>query len=352
MHVGGQRFITVMLLSLLLTAGTAAAAPITTLVVTVGGNLIISNSVPMIVGVAKGIFEKHGLDIQLYNATSGFDGIEKVVAGNAQVATVGPTAMAQAMSRGADVKAIFASSGDAVGTTGTDNLIAIIARKASGIREGHLEDLLGKKVGLLSGTDFHEYLFSALAAKGLDPAAVTIVSTPFAALPAALQSGAVDAIVITELIVSQALQLSPDAFVVQRGGNHINLIDLRIVSPRYLATHPGTIRRFITAFAEAAQYARLHLDETTDIMTERRVQGAVSRERVRAALGFVRLDPRVSRVTVQAAQEGYDFAIKIGTLRRAPTFEEMFDIRILHQVEREHPELFRDLPPIPDALKL
>ncbi|MBI4277694.1 MAG: hypothetical protein HY660_04490 [Armatimonadetes bacterium] len=43
---------------------------------------------------------------------------------------------------------------------------------------------------------------------------------------------------------------------------------------------------------------------------------------------------------------------KIGALKQAPTFEEMFDVRILRQVEREHPEFFRDLPPIPNALKL
>jgi len=44
--------------------------------------------------------------------------------------------------------------------------------------------------------------------------------------------------------------------------------------------------------------------------------------------------------------------MKIGALRRAPTFEDMFDLRALRQVEREHPELFRDLPKVPDLLRL
>jgi len=30
----------------------------------------------------------------------------------------------------------------------------------------------------------------------------------------------------------------------------------------------------------------------------------------------------------------------------------MVDLTILRQVEREHPELFKDLSPIPDSLKL
>ena len=61
---------------------------------------------------------------------------------------------------------------------------------------------------------------------------------------------------------------------------------------------------------------------------------------------------RISKVTARAAQAGSDFAARIGALKRTPAFEEMFDLRILRQVEKEHPELFKDLPPIPDAQKL
>ena len=159
-----------------------------------------------------------------------------------------------------------------------------------------------------------------------------------------------DAIAIIEPFASQVLQSTSDAIVVQRGGNHIQFLDLWVVSSQYLATHPGTIKRYITAFAEASQYAQAHSDETTDIMMQQ-LKG-VSRAAVKAAVGFLDTDVRVSKATVQAAQQGYDFAIKIGALKQAPTFEEVFDLRILRQVEQQHPELFRDLPPIPDALKL
>jgi len=95
---------------------------------------------------------------------------------------------------------------------------------------------------------------------------------------------------------------------------------------------------------------RAHPDETTDIMMQQ-VRG-VSRETVRAAVGFLDPDVRVSKATVLTAQQGFDFAIKIGALRQGPTFAEMFDLRILNQVEKEHPELFKGLPPITDAQKL
>ena len=73
----------------------------------------------------------------------------------------------------------------------------------------------------------------------------------------------------------------------------------------------------------------------------------------RADVSFFHPDARVSKVTARAWQEGTEFALKIGALKQAPAFAQVFDIRILRQVEREHPELFRDLPPIPEgALRL
>lgn len=345
----GWRTIQVILLSLLLAAGTAAAAPITTLVVTSSSG--VPPQAAMFAGIARGIFERHSLRIQIITTPTGFEALKQVTDGTAQIGNGAPTAIAQTMAQGARLKSIVASWGDATGSVPTDNAIAVVARASAGIREGHLEDLRGKKVGVPRGTDFHQYLLAALAARGLDPVtAVTIVSTPPSGLPGALQNGSVDAVVALEPSGSQILSAMRDAVLVQRGEKHIQFMALCVVSPQYLATHPGTIKRYLTAFAESAQYVRTHPDEATDVML-REIPG-VDRPMMRAAVGFVNLDPRVSKVTVRAAEEGYDFAIKIGALKRAPTFDEMFDLGILRQVEREHPELFRDLPPIPNALKL
>jgi len=51
-------------------------------------------------------------------------------------------------------------------------------------------------------------------------------------------------------------------------------------------------------------------------------------------------------------QLGCDFAVKMGVATRTPAFREVFDFRILREVERDRPGLFRALPPIPEALRL
>ena len=350
MHAGGWRVTHAALLSMLLAAGTATAAPGTTLTVTAFTGPVVLDA-PVVVGLQKGTFAKYGLNVQTVPAASGFEALQKVADGTAQVGNSAATALAQTLGQGARLRSIVASNGDATGNVPTDSYVAVIARGTSGIREGHLEDLRGKKVGVRLRSDFHQYLFSALASKGLDPlSAVTLVDT--ANLLGALQSGSADAIVGSEPGALRIRQATPGAMLVQRGGNYMQFLELRVVSSQYLATHPGTIKRFITAFVEAAQFVRAHPDEATDLVIAHQQISGLSRETWRTAVGLLNPDVRVSKVTVRALQAAADFAMKIGALKQAPTFGEMFDVRILGQVEREHPELFRDLPPIPDALSL
>ncbi len=350
MRAWDARAVQGLLLAVVLAAGTATAAPSTTLVVTVFSGPVVLDA-PVVVGIARGTFKKYGLNVQTIPAGSGFEALQKVVDGTAQVGNSAATALAQTIGQGARLKGVVVSNGDATGNVPTDSYVGVIARGTSGIHEGHLEDLQGKKVAVRRRSDFHQYVFSVLASKGLDPLnGVTLVDT--GDLLGALRSGSVDAVVGSEPGVSRVLQSIPGAMLVQRGGNYMQFLELRTVSSQYLATHPGTIKRYITAFAEAAQFVRAHPDETTDIIiAEQRITG-LSRETVRAAVGFLHADVRVSKVTVRAAHDGADFAVRIGALKQAPAFEEMFDLRILRQVEQEHPELFKDLPPIADSLKL
>lgn len=338
------------LVSLALAAGTTTAAPVTTLAVANDSSSICN--APMLIGVAKGLFYKHGLDIRMHAAGNGFVSLQETNLGAVEIGTAAPTVVVQTISQGARLKSIFVGCGDATGTRPTDGIAEVVARRTSGVREGHLEDLRGKRVGVgARGTVNHQYLFSALAAKGLDPtSAVTLVIAPPGGLARALQSGAVDAVVTGVAAASEVLHSTGDAFVVQRGGNYMRYVILRVVRSQYLATHPGTIKRYIAAFAEAAQYVRMNPEEATDILM--RDRPGIARETVRAEVRDLDPDIRVSKATVRAVQRSGEFAVTIGAIKQAPAFEEIFDLRSLRQVEREHPELFRDLPPVPEALKL
>jgi ABC-type nitrate/sulfonate/bicarbonate transport system substrate-binding protein len=102
------------------------------------------------------------------------------------------------------LKALFVTGGDASGGMPSNDLIAILASRASGIRPGHLEDLRGKRVGLSALTEAHPYYWYVLTAKGLDPrSAASVVDVPTPRLADALANGTVDAIVTWEPMLSQ-----------------------------------------------------------------------------------------------------------------------------------------------------
>jgi ABC-type nitrate/sulfonate/bicarbonate transport system substrate-binding protein len=125
---------------------------------------------------------------------------------------------------------------------------------------------------------------------------------------------------------------------------------VRSVSAEYLAAHRETVKNYVLAFAEAAHYVRSHRDAALAALTAdfKDLDAAALRTGVTA----MSPDPRVSKLTQQWWERGCDFAVKIGATKKVPSFADVFDLTLLHEVEREHPELFDDLPPIPDDLKL
>lgn len=329
------------------TKSTTAAEPALPLTVSVGAGCICY--VGTYVAEEQGIFRKHGVEVK-HSTMSGVQAVGALGENRLQVGGAAPHVIAAARAKGTRLIALFNEFGEPTGKLPADDILAVVARPDSGIRAGHIEDLKGKKIGLNRGTITQMYLFYALAAKHIDALeAVTIQPTPPAELANALESGAIDAIVIYEALASQILRNLKGAVLVQRGGNHIEFLDMALVTPQFLAENPDQLRRYIAAYAEAAQYARLHPDEATDIFMK--YVPSMDRTTVRMTIGFLNLDPRISRATEERAKQSFEFAMKIGAVKEVPKFQEIIDLRLFNQVAKEHPEYFRDLPPIPENLK-
>jgi sulfonate transport system substrate-binding protein len=328
-------------------AATAQSAP-DPLVVSVGSGCICA--VGTYVGEELGIFRKHGVEVK-HAVMSGVQAVAALAEGRIHVGGAAPHVIAAARARGTPLVGLFKEFGEATGLRAADDIVVVIARGGSGIRAGHVEDLKGKKIGLNRGTITQMYLFYALAAKGIDGLQeVTLQPTSPGEQVTALASNAVDAIVVYEAIGSHILKTVKNTVLVQRGGNHIEFLDLALVTPQFLAANADRLKRYIAASAEASQYARLHHDEAADIFVKQ--FPIVDRATARAALGFVNLDPRISKVTEERAGRFFEFALKIGTVKEAPRLREILDLRLFDEVAREHPEYFSDLPPIPESQRL
>src|SRR5208282_3630025 len=104
-----------------------------------------------------------------------------------------PTTQAAAASNGIHLQAVCQIMGDPTRVY-FDDMFSITARPGSGIRPGHLEDLVGKRIGLALASNEEEYLRNVLARANIPVDKVTIVNVPPPDHVSVMRQGSVDAL--------------------------------------------------------------------------------------------------------------------------------------------------------------
>ena len=133
-------------------ACTASAQAPTVLTAAVGSNM---NHVPSFVGVEKGIFLKHGIDLKLKLLNTGQEMSKALQAGEVEIIGSAYSNFPVAVERGMAAKGVVGLMGDRTSKY-SDQAGRVLARKGSGITR--VEDLAGKKLGTPVGGTADEYL--------------------------------------------------------------------------------------------------------------------------------------------------------------------------------------------------
>ena len=324
-------------------AGAAAAQQLPVVDVVIGNNF---GHLPIFVGVEKGIFKQHGVDVHLKVVNTGSDMVAAMQKREVQIGDMSVTTFLKARHGGDPFRVIGIIQNDAT-RSNADEPLAIVARKDSGIRPGNIEDLKGKRVGLAQAQTSDEYFKMVLSRRGMKYEDVTIVNimAPPALAPA-LKDGKVDAVVSWEPFNTVVLDQVPDSYTVIRGGGHLSYIMVATAHEPTLQSSPQVIRDFVAGLAEASQYTRKHRDEAVEIFAKW-VPGldvAVGKK----AIQHISYDPRVSRPVMQAFEAAEDDVLK-NTLKGAArlSIPDQFASSYLADVEKTNPEYFSDLPALP-----
>ena len=338
-----RRIIAAIASSTLLGCATEAPKPLPVLDAVVGNNF---GHLPMFVGVEKGFFRKHGVDVRLKVVNTGTDMVSAMEKREVQVGDMSVTTFLKARHAGNPFRVIGLIQNDAT-RSNADEPLAIVARKGSGIRPGAIEDLKGKRVGLAQAQTSDEYFKMVLARRGMQYSDVTIVNimAPPALVPA-LKEGKVDAVVSWEPFNTIVLDQVTESYTVIRGGGHLSYIMVATAHDPTIDADPAVLRRFVAGLAAASQYTRTHRDEAVEIFAKW-VPGmdvAVGKKAVR----HISYDPRVSRPVMQAFEAAEDDVLK-NTLKGAPRLgiPEQFASSFLADAQKAYPEYFSDLPPLP-----
>ncbi|RQH13466.1 ABC transporter substrate-binding protein [Bradyrhizobium sp. RP6] len=300
------------------------------------------------IALERGFFEKHGLDVTIARPyATGVDALNALQAGESEIVQVG-VPMIGAVLRGMDLVALGNYSGNAT-KAGSDATMAIIAREGSGIVKGDLSTLKGKKIAASFGTINHLYILATLEKAGLKPDDVTLVNTPPPDMTVALLAKGIDAFSGWDPWPIVAGKDVPGAVEIIRGGDVISYIGFNVALRPWVQANGETIEKFLAAVSEADQWMRKNPKQAAQVAT-RWIPG-LKQEVAEAAMQFniQQADRRLSANNYRALWSAEDRLSRLGILKSTFDVNAHIEPKHILKVMKDRPELFADLPPIPET---
>lgn len=212
---------------------------------------------PFLVGVDKGIYEKHGIELNLQPGKGSITTIQTVANGSDDIGYADAGALVQSRAKGIDVKMVSGMV--------QESPLALFAKADSGIEEP--ADLEGKTAGYTAGSAA-EVIFPAYAsAVGVDPDSVKFLKVDIPTRTAVFVKGRSDFTFGLVNISQFSLESQIDEPLVTFKYADAGIVALSsgvIVSDDFAKENPEVVEAFLTATAEAAEYSTKNIDEAVD----------------------------------------------------------------------------------------
>jgi NitT/TauT family transport system substrate-binding protein len=200
-------------------------------------------------GIKAGVFEKHGIKLDIEQVLTGTGLTAAITSGKADVGTNSPTSMSTGISNGLPVKMVSVAD-----TIPTEGYVEVLVKKDSDIKS--FGDLAGKQVATINLQGlFHLGVLNAVKKAGGDPKSVKALAMAPTDEPQALSAGRVDAIVLQDPFVATAKKNPKFRSL----GNPFAELDYKIPaggffsSNKVVAEKGPALQRFKEALAEASK---------------------------------------------------------------------------------------------------
>ncbi|MFS0866386.1 ABC transporter substrate-binding protein [Microbacterium sp. 179-B 1A2 NHS] len=296
----------------------------------------------------QGFFDEYGLDVDVADPfATGVDQLNALETDAIQFAQVGAPFIGAKLS-GADYVIVGNYTGSA-SQFGVDETMAVIAREGSGVEEGDLSTILGKKIGVAVGSINHLYLLAVLEDLGAEVDDVQVVNTAPPDLGVALQTGGIDVAISWDPWPLQNLDQVEGSYEVARGGGYIGFLGYIVAKRDFVEENPETVEAFLTARAAADRWIR---DNPSDAAaTASRWLSSLDPAIAEASMEYniQQLDPRISACNYAALDSAETTLNELGSIDGTFDVNEVFVPGPITRVIDANPELFDDLTPIPSA---
>ena len=228
------------------------------------GVIPILDVAPIYLGVEKGFFDEHKIDVKLEQAEGGAAIIPAVVSEQYQFGFSNVVSLLLAHSQGLPVKMV-SNGNNSTGVDGED-FAALMVKADSPIKSA--ADLEGKTVAANTLQNIVDTSVRASVRKaGGDPAKVKFTALPFPEQPAALQAGQVDAVFVVEPFQQAVLADGGRKIASSYVDAAPNLtVATYFASQQLIGENPDLVKRFTDAMRESLSYADSHPEEARQII--------------------------------------------------------------------------------------
>ncbi len=230
-----------------------------------GTSAIDDPATPYLYAMESGLFRKNGFDASIERATSGAAAASAVMGGSFDVGKSSIVSLLSAHVRGLPIVAV-AAAGDYDASNPT---AAIAVRADSTIRTG--ADMNGKIVAVSALNDLFSIAVRAwVDAHGGDSSTLKLLELPTSSVAAALTGGRIDAAVMIQPFLAQALaggSVKSIGDPVGALGNH-HTDSAWFMTIAYTQKNPDAVNRFMRTMRDAAIYVNGHHAETSYLLTK------------------------------------------------------------------------------------
>src|SRR3989338_3513109 len=212
---------------------------------------------PVIIFVAidQGFFEKQGLHVVPQKFSSGRLALDAVMTNNAQFGSTSETPFMHSILQGNDVVVIA--------TVSQHHEAKAIVRKDKGITKP--QDLKGKKIATLPGTNSDYFMYLFLEKQGLKPKDMQIVSMQPSEMVISLVRGDIDAYCACEPHIFFAKKELGDKSLIFHSDDVYNGTHTIVMQRKFVNEHPEAVRKVILALLKAELFVKENRNKALEI---------------------------------------------------------------------------------------